>query len=806
MRTAAVIVAVLSMGGAATAGAPPDASKPPAAAEPPVERISQLQRTLADEERQLRALRDSLDDPASEYRAAEAEFKEIDAQVERKTREVKRLTDRQETAAAEKAAKELEALREPRERAAKRFAAAVTERKLLQEKIAALEGRLAEEQEELDRLLGIDAQGKIVRLRQQVESEEAELKKVRDEVAAGADAHLRLEEAWKADETAFRTKLAALQELRQNPDAKGIPEAQAAVKEAADKAFESKKAFDRSTQRRTALQDKIAGLEKRIARGKAEIERLSALAAAPKADPKTAPPTTGNPPPAAKTNGSGSPPPATSGGAQPGTGTPPPTDPGSVAGAALGPNAANPEPAKVPSVREKAARKDAETKREAARKAEEALGSINKRIDDLRKLISAERALLATNRTKLNIAVEDRDAAAQELVKLITAGAPDPDIRAQRDKAEEAGKRVLEARAAVNRSNDQLEKLHDELQVLQGEQIRALREAEDRRREADDAEKAVERINSPFDPINIITFAAERGPRILIVLLVMVGFSRLAGKGSQKIVQFMIRNGEPETLPEREARARTMVGVFHNAAGVAILLGGSLMILDELGVNVALLMGGAAVVGLAVAFGAQNLVRDYFSGFVILLENQYMVNDVVKFGNLNLAGLVERITLRLTVLRDIDGVVHFVPNGQIVTVTNMTHEYSRALFDIPVGHREDIDKVIDVLRSITAEMRKDPYWGYVMLADMEMLGVERITELAVYIRFFIKTRPIKQWDVMRETNKRILRRFRELGIEIPVPQRVITVRGLPEGGSRLGEGAAGLLGDPHGERLRPPGM
>lgn len=800
MRTAAVMVAVLSMGAAATAGAPPDASKPPAAADPPVERISQLQRTLADEERQLRALRDALDEPASEYRAAEAEFKEIDAQVERKTREVKRLTDRKETAAAEQAAKELEALREPRERAAKRFAAAVTERKLLQEKIAALEGRLAEEQEELDRLLGIDAQGKVVRIRQQVESEEAELKKVRDEVAAGAEAHLRLEEAWKADETAFRTKLAALQELRQNPDAKGIPEAQAAVKEAADKAFESKKAFDRSTQRRTALQDKIAGLEKRIARGKAEIERL----AAPKADPKTAPPTTGNPP-AAKTNGSGSPPPATNGGAQPGTGTPAAADPASVAGAALGPGGAAPDP-KVPSVREKAARKEAEIKREAARKAEEALGSINKRIDDLRKLISAERALLATNRTKLINAVEDRDAAAQELVKLITAAAPDADIRAQRDKAEEAGRRVLEARAAVNRNTDQLERLHDELQVLQSEQIRALREAEERKREADEAEKAVERIQSPFDPVNIITFAAERGPRILIVLLVMVGFSRLAGKGSQKIVQFMIRNGEPETLPEREARARTMVGVFHNAAGVAILLGGSLMILDELGVNVALLMGGAAVVGLAVAFGAQNLVRDYFSGFVILLENQYMVNDVVKFGNLNLAGLVERITLRLTVLRDIDGVVHFVPNGQIVTVTNMTHEYSRALFDIPVGHREDIDKVIDVLRGITAEMRKDPYWGYLMLADMEMLGVEKITELAAYIRFFIKTRPIKQWDVMRETNKRILRRFRELGIEIPVPQRVITIRGLPEGGLRLGEGAAGLLSDPHGERLRPPGM
>lgn len=765
---------------------------PPSPAEPPVERIAELQRSVAEDARQIKSLRDSLHDPDGEYRAAETEFRELDAQVERKTREAKRLADRKDEAGAERAGKELEALREPRERAARRFAAAVTERKQLQEKIAALEGRLAERQEELDKLLGVDVQGRVSRLRQKAESEEADLARLRTELAQGAGAHLRLEEEARADDAAFRAKLTALQELRQDPKAAegAVAGAEAAVKAAADKAFESKKAFDRSVRRRSALQERVADLEARLAADRLALARLVAPqpggdAPTPPAggDPKGAgaagkPPAPGGPPAAPPGGGPG--PAGTvlagNGPAAPAAGT----ASGTAKDAAARPGG---ETGKAPSARVKAAREAAEARREAARRAAEELAAVDRRVADLGRLIAAERALLATARTRLQNAVEERDALAAKVQARAAAGATAEEIRGLLASLGEASKRAVEARAAVNRATDQLERLYDESQALQAEQVGALRAAEARKAEADEAERAVERLDSPFDPVNIAAFVAERGPRILVIVLIMVAFQRLAGRAVGRIVRFVAGNGSPENLPEREARARTMVGVFHNAAGVAILMGGSLMVLDELGVNVALLMGGAAVVGLAVAFGAQNLVRDYFSGFVILLENQYMVNDVVRFSNLGLAGLVERITLRLTVLRDIDGVVHFVPNGQIVTVTNMTHDYSRALFDIPVAHGEDVDRAIGLLRELALDMRKDPVWGPLLLADPEMLGVERITDIAFVIRFFINTKPIRQWDVMRELNKRILRRFGELGIRIPVPQQVVTLRGLPDAGS-----------------------
>jgi small conductance mechanosensitive channel len=150
---------------------------------------------------------------------------------------------------------------------------------------------------------------------------------------------------------------------------------------------------------------------------------------------------------------------------------------------------------------------------------------------------------------------------------------------------------------------------------------------------------------------------------------------------------------------------------------------------------------------------------------------------VVRIGAL--AGQVERITLRMTVLRDLDGTVHFVPNGTITAVSNMTHEYSRAVFDVSVGYREDIDRAVDVLRGLAADLRKDPLFGHLMLEDMEMWGVEMITDSAAVIRFRIKTRPLHQWTVKRELQRRILRRFAELGIEIAHPQRIIHHRDLP---------------------------
>jgi small-conductance mechanosensitive channel len=188
-----------------------------------------------------------------------------------------------------------------------------------------------------------------------------------------------------------------------------------------------------------------------------------------------------------------------------------------------------------------------------------------------------------------------------------------------------------------------------------------------------------------------------------------------------------------------------------------------LMLFEEVGIAVAPLMGGAAVVGLAVAFGAQNLIRDYFYGFVILLENQYKINDVLRIGDVS--GQVERITLRMTVLRDLEGCVHFIPNGKIDCVSNMTHGWSRAVFDIGVSHKEDVDQVIDTLMSLAMEMRQEPAFSRLIIDDPEMLGVDKVDASGVTIKFLIKTRPLRQWMIKRELLRRIKRRFRELGIE-----------------------------------------
>ena len=168
----------------------------------------------------------------------------------------------------------------------------------------------------------------------------------------------------------------------------------------------------------------------------------------------------------------------------------------------------------------------------------------------------------------------------------------------------------------------------------------------------------------------------------------------------------MVGKGSMESLAERENRARTLVSVFHNAANLIVIIGGLLMLISEAGINIMPLVGAAGVIGLAVAFGAQNLVRDYFSGFMILLENQYGINDVIKVGDIG--GLVERITLRVTVLRGLDGTVHFIPNGQIDKVSNMTHGWSRALFEIGVAYKEDVDLVMKTLVQLGKELRADP--------------------------------------------------------------------------------------------------
>jgi small conductance mechanosensitive channel len=221
-------------------------------------------------------------------------------------------------------------------------------------------------------------------------------------------------------------------------------------------------------------------------------------------------------------------------------------------------------------------------------------------------------------------------------------------------------------------------------------------------------------------------------------------------------------------------RADTLALSFRSAGSGLILLLGILMVLEAAGVNVATLLGGAAIFGVALAFGAQHIMRDYLNGFIILLEDQYRIHDVLTIDRIS--GVVESVNMRATVLRDLEGRAHFIPNGQIKAITNHTYRWARAVFDIPVAYKEDVDQVMSVLVEVGNGLRADPAWSNRVIDEPVMLGVDAFGDSAVVIKFMMKTRADQKWDVKREMLRRIKNRFDELGIEIPLPHRVIFER------------------------------
>ena len=246
-------------------------------------------------------------------------------------------------------------------------------------------------------------------------------------------------------------------------------------------------------------------------------------------------------------------------------------------------------------------------------------------------------------------------------------------------------------------------------------------------------------------------------------------FNKSIPKIKEQIVENMKRHGRADI--EMEKRAATLSGLFRKTVVVVIWIVAIIMALKEAGFDVGPLLAGAGVVGLAVGFGAQNLVRDLVSGLFFLLENQVHVNDVAIINGTS--GLVEQINLRTIVLRSMDGTIHVFPNGGITTLANMTHEYSYYVFDIGVAYKEDTDRVIEVVQQIADDIMKEEKYKSLILAPLEVLGVDSFGDSAVVIKARFKTVPIQQWTVGREMNRRIKKKFDELGIEIPFPHRSV---------------------------------
>jgi small conductance mechanosensitive channel len=259
----------------------------------------------------------------------------------------------------------------------------------------------------------------------------------------------------------------------------------------------------------------------------------------------------------------------------------------------------------------------------------------------------------------------------------------------------------------------------------------------------------------------VVQWLLSSGLRLVLIIIIALVALKVGGYLARRITDPF------RGTIESNKRADTLASLIRYVLVFGTLAVAVVMILGEFGIQIGPILAAAGVVGLAVGFGAQNLVQDVISGFFILLEDMIRVGDVVVIGGKG--GLVEKVSLRMVILRDLAGNVHYIRNGHIDVVTNMTKEYSRYVFDIGVAYRENVDEVIEVVKEVHAKLREDEKFKDDITEDIEILGLDKFDSSAVIIKARTTTKPIKQWGVAREFNRRLKMAFDEKGIEIPFP-------------------------------------
>jgi moderate conductance mechanosensitive channel len=258
-------------------------------------------------------------------------------------------------------------------------------------------------------------------------------------------------------------------------------------------------------------------------------------------------------------------------------------------------------------------------------------------------------------------------------------------------------------------------------------------------------------------------------------------------------IELSVDDGDDSITTQREQRGRTISQLLRSVGRVFIVTIAVLLTFNIF-INIAPILAGAGILGLAVSFGSQSLVRDIISGFFILLENQFAIGDVIETAGRS--GVVERMTMRVVVLRDLDGTMHIIPNGEMKVVSNKTRGWSRAVVDIAVPYTEDVDRALAVVRDEAAQFSTDPRWGLQLDGPVEVLGVESMNDNSVVIRTLLKTQPGSQWNVAREFRRRLINRFSRETIERPFQQRRVhvTVKGGGEGEQMAAAVSAGAAG------------
>jgi small conductance mechanosensitive channel len=271
----------------------------------------------------------------------------------------------------------------------------------------------------------------------------------------------------------------------------------------------------------------------------------------------------------------------------------------------------------------------------------------------------------------------------------------------------------------------------------------------------------------------ILLWLRTSGVRLLLIAAASVLLVRLLSSLVNRILHLMA-NGSGATISEAEKRALTMASLLRTVGTAFIIIVAALMALREIGLDITPLLAGAGVAGLAIGFGAQSLIKDVIAGFFILMEDQFHVGDVIQAAGVS--GQVERMSLRTTIVRDLLGTVHFIPNGEIKVASNLTKEWSRAVLEVGIDYQEDLDRTLHVLAEVGRELAADASFGPMVLEPLQVLGVESLGESQVTLRLLLKTLPSKQWEVARELRRRIKYRFDREKIAVPYPHRVVITR------------------------------
>ncbi len=270
---------------------------------------------------------------------------------------------------------------------------------------------------------------------------------------------------------------------------------------------------------------------------------------------------------------------------------------------------------------------------------------------------------------------------------------------------------------------------------------------------------------------NLETWLVTHGLTVLVIVAASVIIKHFIGRFIDSMVRRAIKRGAHGTVESELKREDTVIAILNGMALVLVWSIALLMIVAEFGIEIGPILAAAGIAGVALGFGAQYLIKDLIAGFFIIVENQFRVGDVISMDST--AGLVEEITLRMTTLRDLDGVVHHIPNGSPTVISNLTKDMSRVNLNVGIGYGVELEKAIKVINKVGNDMAEDPEWKEDILDPPQFLRVEDFGDSAIVVKILGETLPARQWDVTGELRKRLKIAFDKNGIEIPFPQRVL---------------------------------